>query len=109
MKFQVQMLAFQEKGLVREVDVSDQVLREMDFTKESLLDKIFYYGQNDFQPLRCRSVSVGDVIIVHGHLYLVDRTGFKEIDNKEFEDYKSHSQTRFYYEKFIGGNSDLET
>jgi hypothetical protein len=30
----------------------------------ALLDLIFKYGQNDFQPRDCRSVSVGDIILV---------------------------------------------
>lgn len=40
------------------------------------LEKVFYYGQNDFQPKPIRSVSVGDVILLDGEEYRVDPFGF---------------------------------
>ena len=44
------------------------------------LDQIFYYGQNDFQPVpnHC-SVSVGDIIRLEGKRYRVEATGFAEV------------------------------
>ena len=54
---------------------------------DELLEQIFYYGQNDFQPSkRHRSVSVGDVIRIFGNLYRVDDFGFSEISQKELND-----------------------
>jgi hypothetical protein len=52
-----------------------------DLTTDQKLDHIFYYGQNDFQPLgnHC-SVSVGDVIRLEGKRYRVDAVGFTEIE-----------------------------
>lgn len=49
-----------------------------------LLDLIFKYGQNDFQPSCVRSVSVGDIIVIRAQwggdhktcLYRVDSMGF---------------------------------
>jgi len=51
-----------------------------DLTTEQKLDHIFYYGQNDFQPVanHC-SVSVGDIIRLEGKRYRVDAVGFTEI------------------------------
>ena len=51
-----------------------------DLTTEQRLDHIFYYGQNDFQPVaNHRSVSVGDIIRLEGKRYRVDAVGFTEI------------------------------
>jgi len=51
-----------------------------DLTTEQKLDHIFYYGQNDFQPvMNHRSVSVGDIIRLEGKRYRVDTVGFTEI------------------------------
>lgn len=72
MIFEVEMHAFAH-GVIREVDVPteemnkhlplspahDGVLTE---NKAAILDLIFHYGQNDFQPRALPSVSVGDII-----------------------------------------------
>jgi hypothetical protein len=51
-----------------------------DLTTDQKLDHIFYYGQNDFQPVaNDRSVSVGDIIRLEGKRYRVDAVGFTEI------------------------------
>jgi hypothetical protein len=51
-----------------------------DLTRDQKLDHIFYYGQNDFQPVaNHRSVSVGDIIRLEGKRYRVDAVGFTEI------------------------------
>ncbi len=51
-----------------------------DLTTDQKLDHIFYYGQNDFQPVanHC-SVSVGDIIRLEGKRYRVDAVGFSEV------------------------------
>jgi hypothetical protein len=51
-----------------------------DLTTDQKLDHIFYYGQNDFQPVaNHRSVSVGDIVRLEGKRYRVDAVGFTEI------------------------------
>jgi hypothetical protein len=55
---------------------------------ERALSQIFRYGQNDFQPMRMRSVSVGDVIVVGDVPYLVQNVGFLKMSNTEFEGFK---------------------
>ena len=51
-----------------------------DLATDQKLDHIFYYGQNDFQPVaNHRSVSVGDIIRLEGRGYRVDTVGFAEI------------------------------
>ena len=51
-----------------------------DLTTDQKLDHIFYYGQDDFQPVanHC-SVSVGDILRLQGKRYRVDAVGFTEI------------------------------
>jgi len=51
-----------------------------DLTKDQKLDHIFFYGQNDFQPVanHC-SVSVGDIIRLEGKRYRVGAVGFSVI------------------------------
>lgn len=68
-----------QDGAIRVVEVPDA---ELTGRIEDDLEKIFYYGQNDFQsvPERC-SVSAGDVVRYHGTRYLVDTCGFKKLNN----------------------------
>lgn len=45
-----------------------------------VLETIFKYGQNDFQPVAgSPSLSVRDIIHWSGHKYRIEPTGFKEI------------------------------
>ena len=55
------MVAFEDPIRVREVEVRDEEVSHCENT-EGILSCIYYWGQNDFQPLHCCSVSVGDVI-----------------------------------------------
>lgn len=56
-----------------------------DPSRQRLLDRAFYYGQNDFQPVQDRySVSVGDVIqLPDGGCYRVLGAGFEELPADE--------------------------
>ena len=90
MIFNVQLLAFME-GDVRPVIVpNDEVPIKQDSEHIAyLLERIFYWGQNDFQavPGRC-SVSVGDVAEVYGKFYIVRDIGWAEISAADLELYK---------------------
>jgi hypothetical protein len=51
------------------------------------LERIFYWGQNDFQPVKeMASVSVGDVVECFGKYYKVASTGFNEISKEELDE-----------------------
>lgn len=83
MKFEVEMLAF-ENGKIREVEIpQDEIktlkLSDFDGTTSGLLDAVFLYGQNDFQPLPTCSVSVGDVVRLGNRKFRVDSFGFSEV------------------------------
>ena len=79
MIIRVLLLAFRRPGdkpEYREVEIPDT-----EFTGEQGQDlsKVFYYGQNDFQPRDQRSVSVGDVIIYGDNNYRVESSGFSRV------------------------------
>ena len=82
----------QEKGLgfenegVRMVNVpDDNVVSEEKFNKDAdaqmyLLEWVWHYGQNDFQPSSTqRSLMVGDVVRLYGRRFKVDNFGFSEV------------------------------
>jgi hypothetical protein len=75
-EFEVEMHAFQN-GIIRIVRVP---LDELDGIPAHDLERIFYWGQNDFQNVagRC-SVSVGDVVRINGDRWRVDLTGWTKV------------------------------
>ena len=81
-EFKVRLEAFggNERHAERIVAVPSAELRRTT-TVESILDLIWHYGQNDFQPLPRRSVSVGDVIELHSEAhYRVAPVGFEKVE-----------------------------
>jgi hypothetical protein len=92
MKIKVLMLAF-GAGQVRIVDVP--TTQETD--PSEILDLVFHYGQNDFQPQRCPSVSKGDVIEYNGH-HLVASVGFQELTDAQLQEYTAlDRRDRYFY------------
>ena len=67
----------------RYVEVPGRVMKlnadEENITEEDILNLIFHWGQNDFQPKKSPSLSVGDIINFLGKKYRVEPIGFKEI------------------------------
>jgi len=88
----VHMLAFME-GTIRPVEIPpttdlmpDRALSPI----RALLETVFYYGQNDVQPVhRCCSVSTGDVAEHEGKFYLCCLVGWRELSGEEFLAYKA--------------------
>jgi hypothetical protein len=72
--FEVEMLAY-GGGDIRPVDVPIEELKGR--TEAEILEVVFYYGQNDFQPKPFPSVSVGDVIRFDGKRFFVSCVGFE--------------------------------
>lgn len=105
--YSVHMLAYQPEYCVRPVEISmDDLVSNNLYPHphpksrklEGLLDLIYMYGQNDYQPREgiC-SVSKGDVIEIEreeypADFYLVKSVGFRRITPAEFEDYASTSR-----------------
>lgn len=81
----VRMLAFMD-GELRPVDVPDEEIGE---DTQRCLERVFYWGQNDFQPVpkRC-SVSMGDVALFRGELWIAQSFGWAKITLAELEEYE---------------------
>lgn len=72
------------KGEIREVNVPD---KEITGNINSDLERIFYWGQNDFQPVKNRcSVSVGDVVDYFGRYFVVRGSGWMEISASKLKE-----------------------
>jgi hypothetical protein len=69
------------QGALRPVEIPADELARVDEAKrlEAVLDLAFRYGQNDFQPRRFYSVSVGDVVRYNGRRFRVLPLGFEEV------------------------------
>lgn len=82
MIFKVHMIA-NMNGKIREVNVPDEDLscwEDKRVLTNSVLETIFYWGQNDNQPVEGRcSVSVGDVLEHNDEFYLCDRMGWTKV------------------------------
>lgn len=88
----VMLLAFGE-GQLRPVNVPDEVIAGREKDTAFVLEKVFYFGQNDFQPLPDRySVSVGDVALLNGQFWVVRPMGWAELTPAEFQAYLGMEQ-----------------
>jgi len=106
MIFTVQMIANYDKGKVREVDVPDQMAESA--SDDELLQSIFKYGQNDFQPQQVYSVSVGDVINLRDELWIVAPLGFKQITQEQFDKLPGNlTQHHDLYWNFLYNDKEL--
>ena len=78
MKVWVFLTAFLTSEFCRPVEVEDGL------EGEDLLDAVFKFGQNDFQPKPYPSVSVRDLILLpNGEWHIVDPIGFRQLTDKE--------------------------
>lgn len=73
--FAVELNMFKQ-GMIRAVRVPEG---ELSLNTQDNLEKIFKYGQNDFQPMKLPSVSMGDVIRYNGKRYLILAIGYREL------------------------------
>lgn len=103
--YKVQMLAFMDEGSIRNVWIPDSDGE----TLTGILENIFLYGQNDFidripaefRPVKCCSVSVGDVAEVNGEYYICKMIGWGKLTNAEFEEFKAIPQRDRGFNKFV--------
>jgi len=91
----VHMLAFyEENGIVRDVEIpEDQSNGIYDGKVDQILELVFKYGQNDFQPKDCYSVSVGDVAQVGFEYFICMPIGWKQLSRDEFKKLKAPTST----------------
>lgn len=86
MKYNVYLTAFRKNGhQIREVKVPDG---ECNGDTDFVLNRIFWWGQNEAQPKNMRSVSVGDAIEYNQKYYLILFAGFSEISKKQMDEFK---------------------
>lgn len=82
--FEVEMHAFM-KGEIRQVNVPDEEQRLAKLAVRptlALLELIFQYGQNEYQPVpKMPSISVRDVVRLEGKRYRVDMMGWEVEEN----------------------------
>ena len=79
MLVEVELRAFRndDGSELRSVEVPDSEIK-LDSTVTDILERVYYFGQNDFQSKQQRSVSMGDVVRLYGKRWEVDMFGFKE-------------------------------
>lgn len=66
-------------GIIREVTIPDE---NKGNDVMVTLEKVFHWGQNDFQPIDgSPSVSVGDIVIHGSKYFMVAPVGFRELDS----------------------------
>jgi hypothetical protein len=89
----VRLLAFRE-GDLRSVQIPDALDRVKHVGPDAeagkinfILERVFFYGQNDHQPQELPSVSMGDVAELWGKHYLCCSWGWKELSEQEYQDY----------------------
>lgn len=85
MQYAVHLLAFTD-GDIRLVEIPDTT------PPNNVLNAVWHWGQNDFQPMQMPSVSVGDIISIGEKFHLVTIFEFREISKAEFNIYKNLSQ-----------------
>jgi len=84
MQVKVLMLAFEREGVVRLVDVPDDEITD---DPMEVMERVFYWGQNDFQPQNICSVSMGDIAEYQGKYYFCGHH-WEEISSETVEIYK---------------------
>ena len=89
MKIPVHMFAFAAEGdrsKVRMVNIPDDEYMESAGVPIQVLEYVFKYGQNEYQPLRnFPSVSVGDAAEFDGKYYMCAPMGWDEMSKDEFD------------------------
>lgn len=76
MTVDVELHAFGSGGIIRPVDLPDNLLYE---EPAGILPWVWYYGQNDHQPKSYRSVSVGDIIRLGDRRFIIRAIGFEPV------------------------------
>lgn len=104
--YEVKLLGLGDDGSQsRSVDVPMDKVALLHHVSD-LLEEIFYFGQNDFQPKPIRSVSVGDVAFLpNGEKWLVLGAGWKKLTPEEYLAYVSmtpEARTTQAYTRSIG-------
>jgi len=105
MIYEVELWGFGSLGKIRQVDVPYELYSDCKGNVEEELELVFKYGQNDFQPLPIRSVSVDDVVRINvggnTQLWKVAGCGFEQLLSHTF--YHNHIQSMIRQYKTLKG------
>jgi hypothetical protein len=93
----IHLLAYDHLERFREVLIPTERMAKIALLPEdkklsSILDAVFYYGQNDFQPQEMPSVSAGDVIFWNDQIFKVMGVGFHKMTGLEYAKYAKQNQ-----------------
>jgi len=103
MKVPVHLTAYSNKNDIREVIIPDEECSK-GMPKVQLLDLVFKYGQNNFQPQMHLSVSVGDVIELNHEYWFVQGLGFKKLSERDYRHMPDQVAIKpKYLRKLMGG------
>ena len=69
------------QGAIRIVRVPKHEIGNVSYIED--LNAIWYWGQNDHQPQKTPSVSMGDVIRLRGERYLILAMGFRRLKKEK--------------------------
>jgi hypothetical protein len=94
-------------AVIRMVDVPADEMAQAT-SVPATLDLVFRYGQNDFQPKRMPSVSVGDVIRYEGQRWRVEPIGFNREDGGPTTVEFHGQQCQVQRGAYVGGRIALE-
>jgi hypothetical protein len=64
------------------VEIPDEEIKNLSLSET--LSLVFKYGQNDFQPQDCPSLSVGDLIVYDNSVFIIGSMGFTNVVTGEF-------------------------
>jgi hypothetical protein len=78
--FEVELNMFCQ-GAIRIVRVPKHEIGNVSYIED--LNAIWYWGQNDHQPQRIPSISMGDVIRLRGERYLILAAGYRRLKEGE--------------------------
>ena len=93
------MLAHQD-GRLQPVNVPNNELANR--TTEQVLERVYVWGQNDFQPVpECCSVSIGDVALYHGRFWILRSYEWVEICPADLEKYAKIDQRDRTWSKYV--------
>lgn len=84
MKIPVHMSAYGSKDDIRTVEIPDDEINSKT-TIQRALELTFKYGQNDIQPEKHPSVSVGDVVELNNRYFICLNVGWHELKANEFK------------------------
>lgn len=102
--YRVFMTAFGKPGEIRMVDINERPQP----TTDTILNDVYYHGQNDVQPKQHPSVSMGDIIEIPVDdtiklYYLVKSTGFHQMTTTDIIEFMHTDRVNRSFHPLVRG------